>query len=106
MDATRLLPPGPCALHGPHAPHVASRDEHHVVPASWWAAAGRPSASRRVAVCPTGHRNVHAALDLLVAHQGAAPWAAWRHFGPAERALATEGYESAVAAGLTPAPTL
>lgn len=87
-----------CTLYKRHPTAVLNR--HHVVPASWWAAAGRPVASPLVAICPTCHGDVHAAIDALIAG---------RDVSALPRrcvALAREGLALAKQNGLTPAPTL
>lgn len=87
-----------CTLYKRHPTAVLNR--HHVVPESWWVAAGKPVASPLVSICPTCHGDVHAGLDGLLAG---------RDVSALPRrcvALARQGLALAVAAGLTPAPTL
>ena len=53
----------PCAVHGYHWPPVKAVDEHHV----WPLGLGGPDVKiNLVWVCPTGHRNIHAAFTLLM----------------------------------------
>jgi hypothetical protein len=95
-----------CEMHKAHAPTVRILDVHHVTPLSWYAAAGRPPDPRTETLCPTGHTNVHAFIDLLVEHDGAVPWTVAVHYGKAERDLATLGYRRGLEAGLVPKRTL
>jgi hypothetical protein len=83
-----------CAAHRSHTPHIAKPQTHHVVPTSW----GGPNVSEnRVTLCPTGHTNVHALLDLYVKASGAPAWDAVRHFGPGERVLAERAWQEYLA---------
>jgi len=62
----RTLPAGPgvvCVLHRYHSPVPASFDVHHVIPLSM---DGPDTRDNLVVVCPTGHRNVHACIALIL----------------------------------------
>ncbi|MEU5596708.1 hypothetical protein [Streptomyces sp. NPDC020298] len=88
----------PCTLYRSHACAVIER--HHVAPASWWAAAGKPVDTPLVAICPNCHLSAHAALDGILAG---------RDVSALPRrcvALARRGLAIAAEHGLTPAPTL
>jgi hypothetical protein len=64
----------PCEAHGSHRPTAQYTELHHVVPQAWqltWApvppaASGHLWDPRTVALCPTGHRNVHFWLVRLM----------------------------------------
>lgn len=87
-----------CTLYKAHS--CAVLNLHHVVPESWWVAAGKPVASPLKALCPNCHNSVHAALDGLITG---------RDVSALPRrcvALARSGLTLAVQNGLTPAPTL
>lgn len=73
---------------------------HHVVPESWWRAAGRPVESPLRDLCPDCHAATHAAIDGLLRDLDVSLLPR-RAVGLAH--LALTGAESA---GLTPAPTL
>lgn len=87
-----------CSLYKRHPAAVLNR--HHVVPESWWLAAGRPVASPLVSICPTCHGDVHAGIDALIAGHDIS--ALPRNC----RRLAKQALELAAEYGLTPAPTL
>jgi hypothetical protein len=73
---------------------------HHVVPESWWVKAGQPVASPLRELCPNCHTATHAAIDGLLRGLDVSL------MPPRCVALAKEGIAGALAAGLTPAPTL
>jgi len=51
-----------CDVHGSHRPGLTVTDLHHV----WPRGDGGPDIpANRVWVCPTGHRNIHEALEKL-----------------------------------------
>jgi hypothetical protein len=51
-----------CDVHGEHRPGLTVCDVHHI----WPQGEGGPDvAANRVNVCPTGHRNIHEALNAL-----------------------------------------
>lgn len=87
-----------CTLYRSHRCAVIER--HHIAPKSWWAAAGLPVDTPLVAICPTDHYNVHAAIDGLIAGRDVTA------IPPRCVALARQGLAIAAAHGLTPAPTL
>lgn len=103
-DIPKTIPAdlGKCALHGYHSPRPQRLHIHHVFPLAW-----RPDAPERtdediVHLCPTGHDNVHALLDLLRKfyedHGGVPPYYKLREWGEAERDLAFEGVKRWIAA--------
>jgi hypothetical protein len=52
-----------CSLHAYHSPEVVSFDVHHI----WPQGEGGPDVpSNRAIVCPTGHRNVHTLIRLML----------------------------------------
>jgi len=53
-----------CQVHGYHWPRPRSLDDHHIYPLGM---GGLDVRSNVVRVCPTGHRNIHAAIRALVA---------------------------------------
>lgn len=72
MSATTT---SPCALHPTHSPTNLTVELHHVVPQAWqhvWQPALAKLDTnglwdpRTVAICPTGHRNVHALIVRLM----------------------------------------
>lgn len=87
-----------CTLYKGHACAVVER--HHVVPKSWWIAAGKPIDTPIVAICPNCHDNIHAAIDGLLAGRDVS--ALPRRCVP----LARQALAIAAAHGLTPTPTL
>lgn len=87
-----------CTLYKGHM--AAVLNQHHVVPEAWWAAAGKPVKSPLVALCPTDHGNVHAAIDGLLAGRDVSA------LPPRCVALARQALKLAAENGLTPAPTL
>jgi hypothetical protein len=87
-----------CTLYKRHACAILER--HHVCPKSWWAAAGKTIDTPIVAICPTDHMNVHAAIDGLLAGRDVSA------IPPRCVALARQGLDIAARNGLTPAPTL
>lgn len=89
-----------CALYRTH--RSAILNGHHVVPESWWHAAGREVDSPLRQVCPTCHMNIHAAIDALI-HD---PPRGVGLLPPRCVALAITGIQMGRAAGLVPAPTL
>jgi len=87
----------PCSLYKHWVPVLNS---HHVVPESWWAAAGKPVATPMRELCPSCHTATHAAIDGLLRHLDVSL------LPPRCVGLAREGIAGAEAAGLVPAPTL
>jgi hypothetical protein len=87
----------PCGL---YAHTSAVLHSHHVIPESWWIAAGRPVGSPLVEICPTCHYNTHAAIDGTLRHLDIS------HLPLRCVKLAADGIAGALAAGLTPALTL
>lgn len=78
-----------CTLHRVHAPKlVASTELHHVVPQAWQhhvLLSDKLYDPRTVAICPTGHRNVHAHIVTMMKALEAAgsndPLVAWKALG-------------------------
>ena len=86
-----------CALYRHQAAIV---QEHHICPKSWFEHAGKPIITPLIALCPTDHMNVHAAIDGLIT--GRDVTAIPRRCV----ALARQALAIAAAQGLTPTPTL
>lgn len=90
-----------CSLYRTHRTAILER--HHVVPDSWWVAAGKdPNLSPFADLCPDCHSNTHVAIDALI-HD---PRRDVSLLPPRCIRLAWRALELANAAGLTPAPTL
>ena len=87
-----------CSLYLSH--RVPVLNVHHVVPESWWIAAGLPVASPLRSLCPECHSEVHCALDGLITGVDVSVLRA------RVVRLAQAGIAGAEAAGLTPARTL
>lgn len=86
-----------CALYQHRAAIV---QDHHICPRSWFEHASKPIATPMIALCPTDHMNVHAAIDGLIAG---------RDVSALPRrciALARQALAIATAQGLTPTRTL
>lgn len=81
--------------------HVcAILNAHHIVPESWWKAAGKPVDTPMINLCPNCHMNTHAAIDAILTGRGT-------HFLPRRCVdLARQGIETAEEVGLTPRRTL
>lgn len=75
-----------CRAHGFHSPRPNYSELHHILPMSW---GGPDVADNRIAICPTGHANVHRLLDAL-RRGGDVDLRGW---GPGERALGMRGFE-------------
>jgi len=75
--------PAACSLHKTHTPRPVVIELHHLIPRAWEHAFPAPATlpagavpghdsdgplwdARTVALCPTSHRNVHAALVAMV----------------------------------------
>jgi hypothetical protein len=85
----------PCEVHADHNPQPWDVEVHHV----WPTGMGGPNVpANRVALCPTGHTNVHALLRLAFKAGGVhlVPWPTRRRFHVEERALARLGYHAAL----------
>ena len=74
--------------------------DHHVVPESWWRAAGKPVNSPMRGLCPNCHMAAHAAIDGLIRGLNI------NNLPPRSIVLARAAIAGAAANGLTPAPTL
>jgi hypothetical protein len=90
--------PQPCSLYRAHA--CAVIEQHHIAPKSWWITAGQPVDTPLVAICPSCHMSVHAAIDGLIAGRDVTV------LPPRCVALARQALAIAEQHGLTPAPTL
>jgi hypothetical protein len=99
--ANGQVQPQHCGLYA-HEHQLAIVETHHVIPVSWWAAAGQPTPTNAVTreVCASCHQTVHAAIDAILAGVGTDLLA------PRCVRLAIAGIEGGKVAGLTPAPTL
>jgi hypothetical protein len=86
-----------CSLYRHRVPVL---NAHHVIPESWWLAAGRPVASPLRELCPDCHEAVHVAIDGLLRGLDCSL------LPPRCIALAQAALDGAAAAGLTPALTL
>lgn len=88
-----------CSQYRTH--HTAVLERHHVVPDSWWVAAGKDPAQSPIAdLCPDCHSATHVAIDSLLAKRDVSL------LPPRCVRLAWRALELAQYAGLTPAPTL
>ena len=77
-------------MHQVHRPRVVDIDVHHI----WPMGQGGPDiALNRVAICPTGHRNVHELLREYMHRGGDVPWEVRRLYAPGERRLAKLGWD-------------
>lgn len=101
----------PCSLHRSHQPRPVVIELHHLLPRAWEHAFPSPTTLpagavpghdadgplwdvRTVALCPTAHRNVHAALVAMVRGRP--------HVGsPRERKVARLALSRAAEAGIT-----
>lgn len=77
-----------CVAHKFHSPRPQGLELHHVFPKEW----GGPVKGTTVAMCSTGHHNVHYLLDAYMKAGQTPPWETRRQFGPGERDLAAEGW--------------
>lgn len=113
-----------CSMYKHNVPSLII-EKHHVVPLSWWIAAGKPVDTPIAQLCPTCHMNTHYALDVYVKN-GAGRRRSARDLGrfagfyvtPSDllagwdtvpvrsKKLAEEGIRLGKAAGLTPKGTL
>lgn len=87
----RALPAAthPCVLHRHHSPHLERTHVHHIFPLGW---GGPDTADNEAPCCPTGHDSIHILLEAYRRHDGEPPWEVRKEFGPAERAMAAEGW--------------
>ena len=72
----------PCEAHRLHRPRAMTIELHHVIPQAWQNMVLHSEVlfdKRTVALCPTGHRNVHALLvTMMKASQGDDPLDAYQ----------------------------
>ncbi len=61
--SVRRLGPNGCQVHRVHVPRCYDVDLHHVWPLG---EGGPETPENTVRICPTGHRNVHELLRLLL----------------------------------------
>ena len=87
-----------CSLYKGHKAAVI--EQHHIVPRSWFDAAGKPVRTPMAALCPTCHMSAHAAIDGLLAGRDVTA------LPPRCVMLARQAIALAKQNGLTPAPTL
>lgn len=87
-----------CHLYKGHLCAVVNA--HHICPKSWFESAGVLVDTPMVALCPTCHMNVHAAIDAVIKGQDAS------HLPMRARHLADEAFLIAKQHGLTPGLTL
>lgn len=82
-----------CQVHKEHSPRSHINHRHHI----WPLGEGGPDTPRnRVIVCPTGHSNIHALLDLYRRNNGPPSSASIRRFTHQERVYAATGWECMV----------
>lgn len=86
-----------CSLYRHHVPVLQS---HHVIPESWWKAAGVPVNTPMRELCPSCHTAVHAAIDGLIRSLDTSL------LPPRAVMLAKAALSGAAGSGLTPALTL
>jgi len=91
-----------CSLYSHRYPSVII-EKHHIVPKSWFEAAGKPVDTPMADICPNCHMNVHSGIDWLIGHGGAGD-----SKGIPKRCmqLALQAMTLATQKGLTPARTL
>ena len=87
-----------CQVHNTHEPRPLRLVDHHIQPLGM---GGADAPANRVAVCDTGHYNIHRLLDDLIRSNGASMR---RGGGHTERALAQAGYDQWAAAGFPGRP--
>jgi len=75
-------------------------DKHHVIPHSWWLAAGKEVNTPMYNLCPNCHYEVHVAIDGLIKGQNI------RQLSPRCQSLARRALAGAEQFSLTPALTL
>lgn len=83
-----------------YAHYCAVLNLHHICPASWWEAAGKPVDTPLIELCPDCHMNSHAAIDGIIRSSDISA------LPPRCVALAKQAFVIATANGLTPKPTL
>lgn len=78
-----------CTVHHHDAPTAEER--HHLQPQS---RGGSNAADNMRWLCANGHGDVHYFLDLIEKYRdpAAVPWSLAKHYGPAVRATAVEGW--------------
>lgn len=100
----KLVTIGGCSMYKHNVPSLII-EKHHIVPLSWWVAAGKPVDTPFAQLCPTCHMNVHWWLDKIIkslVHGGPLPpLVPFRAYQ-----LATKGIDLGQAAGLIPKGTL
>jgi hypothetical protein len=81
--------PFPCVLHKTHSPLPIINHRHHVVPKSWGG-----EEDQWEPVCPTGHENVHEALNEMLTYGSPSkvPAGIKQHFGHATWDMAERGW--------------
>lgn len=105
MTALVTLARFTCAIHVSHSPSITRADglftveRHHIHPLEF---DGPNVAANLIYLCPTSHTGVHELLRHMIKNAGVAEWRIRQHYGPAERALAAEGYRRIEAAQLVP----
>lgn len=80
----------PCQLHTRHLPESHQNHFHHI----WPLGDGGPDImDNKVAVCPTGHYNIHVLLTEFKVYMGNVPYTILRTFSFEERKYAELGYK-------------
>jgi hypothetical protein len=89
-DATLRVLGDLCAIHGSHRPIPVRTVKHHIIPQEY----GGPTVEQNLLlVCDTGHYNIHAAIDAMLASHPI-PKVTRR-----ELAYAMQGYHGIIASG-------
>jgi hypothetical protein len=80
----------PCIVHKRHIPESRQNQRHHVYPLG----EGGPNIEDNIiAVCPTGHMNIHLLLKEYKLYSGRVPYTVMRQYSLDERKYAELGYK-------------
>lgn len=80
----------PCQVHNRHTPEPHVNHRHHV----WPKGDGGPDIEDNIiAVCPSGHYNIHELLKEFKIHSGNLPYSVTRTYTYGERKYAELGYK-------------
>lgn len=71
-----------CRVHKSHSPHSHQNHMHHILPKSL---GGKSESNNLIAVCPTGHYNIHIIIDEWMRGGDTPSWEFLKHFGNKER---------------------
>jgi hypothetical protein len=83
----------PCQVHKKHIPEPHQNHRHHVYPLGH---GGPDIEDNIIAVCPTGHANIHMLLKDFLLHMGNVPYSILRRYSHGERKAAELGYKRIV----------